>query len=209
MINQSNKGNVINNVCFEYGKQMIVSSSVKEVKNWINTLPGLICNEHTKNNLDIILNKKWVTWGAYNQNISPINKDGFRLEHLKTTGIGTGKIYFHLTNCKTVDEIIAERAVYVNRIEESKIKIAEIKNTLGAQLLEKLSKKSKSCVELFHNGSLEFVLRIGWNGYWVNYDGCSHYCYINEYFTHFDANTLITDEGNNVIDILNQFINEN
>ena len=198
-----------NNVCFEYAGEMIVSSSVEDVKNWIDSLPGLACNEPTENNLRLILNTEWQVWGYYNQNISPVNKDGFRLEHLKTTGIRTGKIRFSLTKCKSVEEVLAERAAYSKRIEDAKAKVAEIKNTLGAQLLEKISKKSKSCVDMFHNGALEFVLRIGENGYWISDPSCPHYHYIDEYYTHFDADTLITDEGLNVIDVLNRFINEN
>jgi hypothetical protein len=200
---------ITNNVCFEYGNLMIVSSSVEEVKNWINSLPGLTCNEPTENNLKLILNTEWQVWGYYKQNISPINKDGFRLEHLKTTGIGTGKIRFSLTKCNSVEEVLAERAAYAKRIEEAKAKVAEIKNTIGTQLLEKLSKKSKSCVDMFHNGALEFVLRIGENGYWINDRLCPHYHYINEYYTHFDADTLITDEGLNVFEVLNRFLDEN
>lgn len=198
-----------NNVCFEYGKNMIVSSSVEEVNNWINTLPGLTCSEHAKSNLDLILNKEWKVWGAYNQNKSPLNRDGYRLECIKTTGIRTGKINFFLTNCKTVEEVIAERELYRLKIEGLKAKVLEIQNTLGKKLLDKLSNKSKSCVELFHSGSTQFVIRIGQQGYWYN-DGFSGYhAYMEEYYTHFDGETLITDEGKNLIDILNQFINEN
>ncbi len=200
---------ITNNVCFEYGKQMIVSSSVEEVKNWINSLPGLTCTEHAERNLDCIINKKWNVWGAYNQNISPNNVDGFRLECLKTRGISTGRINFSLTECKSVEEVLAAKAAFAKRIEEAKTKVAEIKNTLGAQVLEKLSKKSKSCVELSHRSGLQFIIKIGQKGYWYNDGFGGYHAYIDEYFTHFDGETLITDENKNVIDILNQFINEN
>lgn len=199
----------INNVCFEYNNHMIVSNSVNEVKNWIDSLPGLTCNEKTERNLENILNKVWVSWGAYNQNISPLNDDGFRLRCLKTTGIRTGEISFHITNCTSVDEVIAERAAYAKRIADAKLKITEISNDLGAKLLKKLSKKSNSCVDMIHSGALQFILRIGQLGFWINDPLCNHWHYVEEYYTHFDGETLITDEGKNVIDVLNQFLNEN
>lgn len=198
-----------NNVCFEYGNNIIVSSNPEEVKNWINSIPGLTCNEHTEDNINRIINNEWVVWGYYNQNKSPLNKGGFRLEHLKTTGIGNGEINFFLTKCETVEEVLSEREAYKLKIENLKNKVAEIKNTIGLKLLEKLSKKSKSCVDLLYFGGTKFVLKIGENGYWYNDGFGGNYAYINEYFTHFDGETLITDEKKNLIDILNQFIDEN
>jgi len=197
-----------NRVIFEYQDQIIVSNNVDEVKGWIDSFPGISCNQPTLNNLNSILNTEWVRWGAYNQNISPVAK-GYRLECLKPAGISKGKINFLLTECLTVEQVLAERAAYAKRIEDAKEKVAEIQNTLGKQLLQKLLKKSKSCVNLIHSSGLQFTITIGQKGYWFNDGFGGYYAYIDEYFTHFDGETLITDEGKNVIDILNQFINEN
>ncbi len=201
---------ITNKVCFEYQGRMIVSSSVEEVKDWINSLPRLTCSEHAEKNLDCILNKKWLVWGAYNQNISPNNVEGFRLSCLKTSGISTGSIKFSLTDRNTVEEILADRAAYAKRIEAAKAKVAEIQNTLGSELLSKLNKKSKSCVDLIHWSGLKFTLMIGQKGYWFK-DGLggAYYSYIDEYFTHFDGESLITDEGLHVIAILTRFLDEN
>lgn len=195
-------------VCFEYLNRILVSESVPEVINWINSLPGLTCNSQTQNNIEIILNSEWKRWGYSNQNISPVNKDGFRLEYLKTTGIRTGKINFTLTDCNSVEEILAERAAFIARVDAVKEKVAKIQSTLGNKLSELLNRKSKSCVKLLHHSGLYFTLQIGQEGYWVNYSGSSYWHYLSEYFTHFDGETLITDEDKNVIDILNKFINE-
>lgn len=200
---------VSNNVCFEFGNYMIVTNSAENVKKWVNSLPGLTCSGHAESNIGRIINSEWESWGYYNQHKSPLNKDGYRLESLKTTGIGDGSIKFFITNCKSVEDVIAERKAYRLKVEELKIKVSEINNTLGKQLLVKLSKKSKSCVELYYNGGTQFVLKIGQKGYWFNDGGRGYYAFIEEYFTHFDGETLITDEGKNVIDILNNFIHEN
>ncbi len=198
-----------NRVIFQYENHIIVSESVEEVKTWIDSLPGLTCSDHALKNIDCIINKEWVRWGAYNQNISPLNIEGYQLDCLKTTGIRTGTINILLTLCNTVEEVLAERAAFTKRIEDTKVKVTEIASTLGNQLLLKLSKKSKSCVDISHQTGLQFTIRIGQQGYWYNtgFGGC--YDYIEEYFTHFNGETLVTDEKKNLIDILNKFINEN
>lgn len=196
-----------NNVCFEYFDNMIVSSSVEEVKNWINSLPGLTCNNHTEKNLDCILNHEWKVWGFYNQNISPLNKDGFRLDCLKTTGIGTRQINFTLTKCASIEEVKAERAAFAERIRVAKEKVSSIQNDLGNTLSAILNQKSKSKVSLLHSAGLNFTISIGQKGYWFTPNNC--WAYVEEYFTHFNGETLITDEGKNVIDVLKRFIDEN
>ena len=198
-----------NKVVFQYQNQIIVSNCVEEVKKWIDTLPGLTCNPHVIKNLECIINTEWVPWGAYNQNISPV-LNGYRLECIRTTGISNRKIDFYLTKFNTVEEVLADRAAYAKRINDAKEKVADIENTIGQQLLKILSAKSKSCVELRHRSGLQFVITIGQRGYWYKYSyPTGYYAYLDEYYTHFDGETLITDEGKNLIDILNKFINEN
>ena len=131
-----------NRVIFEYQDQIIVSNNVDEVKGWIDSFPGISCNQPTLNNLNSILNTEWVRWGAYNQNISPVAK-GYRLECLKPAGISKGKINFLLTECLTVEQVLAERAAYAKRIEDAKEKTVDFAEKAVDKLKDWLKPKSK------------------------------------------------------------------
>lgn len=194
-----------NNVLFEYQNQMLITSSVQTATNWINSLPGLKCNEHTADNLNRLINQPWKILGYYHQYSAPVNKDGYTFSCLKTTGIGKGEIKFSITKCNTPEEVVAEREAYRIKIANLKIKVADISNTIGNELLKKLSKKSKSCVVLQHRFDTNFLLEIGQEGYWIADRLCPHFYYPVKYSTYFNGETLLTEGGKSIIDIINNF----
>jgi hypothetical protein len=192
------------NILFSYNKKRILAKNVNDVVDWIDSFPTLTCNEHCKLNIDLIFNGKWKKWGHYNQHESPINKDGYILEYLKTTGIRTGKILFQKTNCSTLSEVEEEEEIYRKSMEKADMTVKEKTDKLAKEVLAKLNRKSKSCVKIYKHSDFTYVIMIGQRGFWTYWN--HQWAYMDEYFTHFNSQTLTTEEGKNVIEVLNSFL---
>ena len=192
------------NILFTFREKRDIVKNPTEAIEFINSIGHLTCNEHTIDNINRMFNNECKVWGYHNQNESPINKDGYTFESIATTGIGKERIFFCKTECNTMDEVIEKEKAYEERVKNIRIFVKKNTEDLAKQVKKILNKKSKSCVDIFSQSDLCYVLRIGQNGYWCS--TTQSHGYIEEYFTHFNPETLISEDGKNIVELLKSYL---
>ena len=171
----------------------IVATTPEDVVKFIESL-GFKCNKITIEYIGQVFGElKHNVFNYYFEN------GCYKIGTLKPTGISTGYITFAPTDCNTIEEYLSQKKVREARYNELCDQIREaaipVCKRLGGE-----SKQNVAITTSFNAVAPSISLWIEWDGYWNKF--MNQWEYMSDRVLHIDMDTLMTENGNNIVDEL-------